>query len=169
MPVKRVLEFLHKNDIEYEMTSHSPAYPAQEVAARAHVPGKELAKTVIVMLDGKMAMAVLPASYRIDMDLLKKLTGAKHVDLAHENEFRDVFPDCKIGAMPPFGNLYDMPVYVAQTLAEGEHIAFNACTHTELIRMAYPDFERLVKPVVGHFSVKDVAMDFSREHFAVEE
>ena len=99
-----------------------------------------------------MAMAVLPASYRVRLDVLKELTGAKTIELANEMEFKYLFPECEIGAMPPFGNLYDMEVFVAASLAEDTEIAFNAGTHVELIRMAYADFERLVQPVVLAFS-----------------
>ena len=154
MPVKKLKEFLDKNKVKYVSMSHSTAYTAQEIAASAHIPGKELAKTVVVKLDGKMAMAVLPASYRIDFDLLKRASGANEATLAGEREFKDTFPGCEVGAMPPFGNLYDMDVYVAESLAEDEEIAFNAGSHTELIRLPYEDFERLVKPIVVKFSAK---------------
>jgi len=153
MPVKKLKEFLDKNNIKYISISHSPAYTAQEIAASAHIPGKNLAKTVMVKLDGKMAMAVLPASYNVDFDLLKKAAGAQKAELATEEEFKDMFPECDIGAMPPFGNLYGLEVFVAETLAEDEEIAFNAGSHTELIKLAYKDFERLVKPRVARFSV----------------
>jgi Ala-tRNA(Pro) deacylase len=145
MPVKKLKEFLDKNNIKYVTISHSPAFTAQEVAASSHTPGKELAKTVMVKIDGVMAMVVLPSPYQIDFDLLKKATGAA-VELAGEDEFKGMFPECEPGAMPPFGNLYDMEVYVAEALAEDEEIAFNAGSHTELIRLRYEDFERLVKP-----------------------
>lgn len=153
MPAKKLKEFLDKNKVKYVAISHSPAFTAQEIAASAHVPGKALAKTVLVTVDGKMAMAVLPASYRVDVRLLREAAGAGAVELAMEREFKDLFPDCELGAMPPFGNLYGMDVYVAQSLSEDEDIAFNAGTHTELIRMRYADFERLVKPKVLKFSV----------------
>ncbi|MCI0400357.1 MAG: YbaK/EbsC family protein [Gammaproteobacteria bacterium] len=152
MPVKKLKQFLDKNKIKYVAIKHSPMYTAQEIAASAHIPGKELAKTVIVKLDGKLAMAVLPASYRVNLGQLKKATGAKTVELASEQEFTDLFPECELGAMPPFGNLYDMDVYVAERLAEDEEIAFNAGTHTELLRLAYKDFERLVAPKVIAFA-----------------
>jgi Ala-tRNA(Pro) deacylase len=106
----------------------------------------------MVKIDGKMAMAVLPASCKVDFDLLKKAAGASTVGLASEQEFKNLFPECEIGAMPPFGNLYGMEVFVADALAEDEEIAFNAGSHTELIRLAYKDFERLVKPKVVKFS-----------------
>jgi Ala-tRNA(Pro) deacylase len=152
MPIKKLKEFLDRHNIEYVSISHSAAYTAQKIAASAHIPGKELAKTVMVKLDGKMAMAVLPASYRVDFDLLKTVSGANTVKLANEQEFKDIFPSCEVGAMPPFGNLWDMEVYVAQSLAEDEEIAFNAGTHTELIKMKYQDFEKLAKPKVLKFS-----------------
>ncbi|MCK4678870.1 MAG: YbaK/EbsC family protein [Bacteroidales bacterium] len=152
MPIKKLKEFLDSHEVEYVTISHSKAFTAQKIAASAHIPGKELAKTVMVIIDGKMAMAVLPASYKVDFDLLKKVTKAQKVELSTEEEFRDIFPQCDIGAMPPFGNLYGMDVFVAQSLAEDEEIAFNAGFHTELIRMSYKDFERLVKPKVFKFS-----------------
>lgn len=137
------------------MITHSPAYTAQEVAASAHIKGKEVAKTVMVKVDGKMAMAVLPASRKVDFALLKKVAKAREVELAGENEFKDVFPDCEIGAMPPFGNLYGMEVFVDESLREDKEIAFNAGSHSELIKMAYKDFERLVKPKIAAFSTKE--------------
>jgi Ala-tRNA(Pro) deacylase len=138
--------------VKYISLVHSVAYTAQEIAASAHIKGKELAKTVIVKLDGRLAMAVLPASYKIDLGMLKDATGAVEVEVASEQEFRDLFPGCQLGAMPPFGNLFDMPVFVAAKLAEDEEIAFNAGSHTELIKLAYRDFERLVQPKVVAFS-----------------
>jgi len=152
MPIKKLKEFLDNHNVEYITISHSKAYTAQKTAASAHIPGKELAKTVIVKFDGKMAMTVLPASYKIDFDQLKIASGANKVEISSEDEFRDIFPDCELGAMPPFGNLYDMEVYVAMTLAEDEEIAFNACSHTELVRMKYKDFDKLAKPKILKFS-----------------
>ncbi len=152
MPVRKLKEFLDGHGVKYVMISHSRAYTAQEIAASAHVPGKELAKTVMVQLDGEMAMAVLPASSQIDLRRLGEVTGAADVELATEGQFQGLFPDCELGAMPPFGNLYGMPVYVAEELAEDEEIAFNAGSHTELIRLRYEDFERLVEPKVVRFA-----------------
>ena len=154
MPVRRLKEFLDDQGVKYITISHSAAYTAQEIAATAHVRGKELAKTVMVKIDGTMAMAVLPASYRVDLDLLRVASGSKTVELATEEEFAGMFPECDAGAMPPFGNLYGMAVFVAESLAEDEEIAFNAGTHTELIRLAYSDFERLVAPKVVPFSAR---------------
>ena len=151
MPVKRLKEFLDTCNIKYVIISHSRAFTAQETATSAHIPGKELAKTVMVKVNGKMAMAVLPASYKVDLDLLKKATGSSKAEIASEKEFKDLFPGCEIGAMPPFGNLYGMEVFVAESLAEDEEVAFNAGSHRELIKMAYKDFERLVKPKIAKF------------------
>jgi Ala-tRNA(Pro) deacylase len=152
MPAKKLKEFLDANHAKYVSIRHSPAYTAQEIAAAAHVPGGELAKTVIVKLDGTMAMAVLPASLQLDFDLLQGAAGVSKAELAGEKEFRGRFPDVEVGAMPPFGNLYGMAVYVSEVLARDEQIAFNAGTHTELIRMAYSDFEKLAKPSVVRIS-----------------
>jgi len=153
MPARRLREFLDKNGVKYVAISHSPAFTAQEIAASAHISGRELAKTVMVKVDGVMAMAVLPASLSIDFDALKELTDAKEVVLAGEDEFRNLFPECEVGAMPPFGNLYGMDVYVAERLTDDEEIAFNAGTHKELVKLAYEDFERVVKPKVGQFEM----------------
>ncbi len=152
MPVKQLKEFLDKEQVKYVSVQHSLAYTAQEIAGLTHIPGKELAKTVMVRIDGEMAMAVLPASFKVDFDLLKSATGAQDVHLAQESEFEDRFPGCELGAMPPFGNLYGMKVFVAEPLTEDEVIAFNAGSHTELIRLAYADFERLVEPQILSFS-----------------
>lgn len=154
MPVQKVKEFLDQQKVKYVTIQHSEAYTAQEVAASAHIPGKEIAKTVIVEVDGKLAMAVVPASYNVDFELLKKVAGAKIVALASEDDFKDKFGDCDIGAMPPFGNLYDMDVYVGQSLAEDVIIAFNACSHTELIQLAFEDFKRLVNPTIAKISTR---------------
>ncbi len=152
MPLTKIKGFLDEHNIKYTIIKHSSAYTAQEIAASAHISGKELAKTVVIKIDGKMAMAVLPASYKISFDDLKEVLGAEKVRLAYEQEFMDKFPDCEVGAMPPFGNLYGMEVYVAEILADDEEIAFSACSHTELIRMKYKDFAELVKPKKLKFS-----------------
>ena len=152
MPVQRLKEFLDHHSVRYVVITHSPAFTAQEIAANAHIPGKELAKAVMVKIDGDMAMAVLPASRHVDFDAMETAIGIGSIDLATEAEFRDLFPQCELGAMPPFGNLYGIPVYVAVALAEDEDIAFNAGTHRELVRMKYKDYERLVQPVILKFS-----------------
>src|SRR5215470_17937432 len=151
MPVKKLKEFLDKEGIRYVSIVHSPAYTAQEVAASAHITGRELAKTVIVELDRQMAMAVLPANRKIVLQDLREVTGSDQVKFASEEGFRQLFPDCEVGAMPPFGNLYGMDVYAAESLTENDQIAFNAGSHTEVIKMAYRDFDRLVQPRVMSF------------------
>lgn len=152
MPTKMLREFLDQNKVRYVTIKHSVAYTAQEIAASAHIKGKELAKTVLIKVDGKLAMCILPASNKIDFDLLKEALGGKNIRLANEVEFKDKFPDCEVGAMPPFGNLYDMDVYAEEILTKDEEIAFNACSHVELIQMSFKDFGRLAKPRLMKFS-----------------
>lgn len=146
MPEPRLKDFLDTENVKYVTIGHSPAYTAQEIAATAHIPGKELAKTVIVKVDGELAMVVLPASEKVRLDHVRETLGAKNVELADEDEFKKAFPDCETGAMPPFGNLYGMNVFVSQVLREDDEIAFNAGSHSELIRLPYADYERLVHP-----------------------
>jgi Ala-tRNA(Pro) deacylase len=155
MPAKKLKEFLDSHQVKYVTISHSPAYTAQEIAACAHVKGRELAKTVMVNLDGEMAMAVVPASHKVSLERVATAAGAGRVRLAGEPDFKNLFPECDIGAMPPFGNLYGMGVYVSDTLAKDEEIAFNAGSHTELIKLSYRDFERLVQPRVAKISMRD--------------
>lgn len=152
MPILKLKEFLEQNGVKYEVVTHAPAFTAQRTADSAHIKGRDVAKTVMVKIDGKLAMAVLPAAFKVNLELLKKTTGAQDVSLASERDFKDVFPDCEVGAMPPFGNLYGMHVLVARALAEDEEIAFNAGSHTELIRLSFKEFERLVKPKVVRLS-----------------
>ena len=158
MPVTKLKKFLDENGVKYVSITHSRAYTAQEAAASAHIPGKQVAKVVIVKLDGELAMAVLPATCKVDFDRLKEASGAGEAGLAAEAEFDGMFTECELGAMPPFGNLYGMDVYVAERLAGDEEIAFNACSHTELIRLAYADFERLAKPKVMRFAFQPSAV-----------
>jgi Ala-tRNA(Pro) deacylase len=153
MACEKLKKFLDENKVQYVTITHSQAFTAQQVAASAHIKGKEMAKTVIIKFNEKLAMAVLPATYHVDYHLLKEVTGNENVILAHESEFREIFDDCELGAMPPFGNLYGMDVYVAQSLTADEEIVFNAGTHSELIRMKYSDFAKLVKPKILKFSV----------------
>ena len=148
MPLSKLRRFLDSHNIKYLVISHSLAYTAQGVAALAHISGKKLAKTVIVKIDEILAMAVIPASSHVNLDRLKDLTGAQTVELATEREFKDAFPDCETGAIPPFGNLYDMIVYVDTILAENEEITFNAGTHREVVRMSWQDMVRLVSPII---------------------
>jgi len=146
MPVAKLKEFLDKEGVKYVTIHHSPAFTAQEVAASAHVSGREMAKVVMVKLDGQMAMAVVPANHRIDMDVLARALDVHNAELASESEFKGSFPQCDLGAMPPFGNLYHMDVFVEEDLSREESIAFNAGSHTEVVKMSFADFEHLVKP-----------------------
>ena len=152
MPVKILKQFLDSNHVKYMSVVHSPAYTAQEVAQSLHMSGRAMAKVVIVELDGDLAMAVLPATRKIVSQDLRDITGCDNVRLASEMEFKSRFPDCEVGAMPPFGNLYGMEVYASEELARNKEIAFNAGSHVEVIRMAYADFERLVEPKVLAFT-----------------
>ncbi len=154
MPTKRLKEFLDMNDVKYLAIKHSEAYTAQEIAASAHIKGDEFAKTVILKIDGNMAMAVLPASYTINFLELDDLGLGDRVRLANEMEFSNKFPECEVGAMPPFGNLYDMPVYTSESLMKDKEIAFNSGTHKEVIKMKTEDFVKLVKPTTLKFSKK---------------
>lgn len=144
--------FLDSNRVRYITMNHSPAFTSQEIAELTHTPGKSIAKSVLVFVDGNMAMAVLPGSYKINFTKLKEALGAREVRLAHEQEFKDKFPDCEIGAMPPFGNLYNIPVYVSKSLSEDYEITFNACSHRQIIKMSYRDFSKLVEPIILEFS-----------------
>ena len=148
MPAQQLKSFLDSHHVKYKTISHSPEYTAQEIAASAHIPGKELAKTVIVKVDGEFAMAVLPASMHVSLSSLNDAAGVGSTELASEGEFESLFPDCELGAMPPFGNLYGMPVFVAEELAEDDEIAFNAGSHTELVQLAFSDFDKLVHPKI---------------------
>lgn len=152
MPARKLRVFLDRNNVKYWTIHHGSAYTAQEVAALSHVPGRELAKTVVIKVHDDMAMAVLPASEHVDFPRLRKALGTDDVSLATEAEFKDRFPDCDLGAMPPFGNLYGMKVAVAGSLERNAQIAFNAGTHSELISLRYDDYKRLVNPQVVDFA-----------------
>ena len=157
MPVEKLKDFLESEGVKYVTISHSQAFTAQEIAASAHIPGRELAKSVMVKIDGNIAMVVLAATDFVSLERLREAAGASTVELATEGEFKDLFPACEPGAMPPFGNLWDMEVFADERLAEDERIAFNAGTHTELVQLAYADFERLVKPKVSHVSTRELS------------
>jgi len=151
MPAKKLKAFLDENQVKYITITHSPAFTAHEIAVSAHVPLSDMAKTVIVMADDNAVMVVVPASQRVQLGRMREILGADTVCLADEAQFQALFPECEVGAMPPFGNLYGMDVYVSNRLCEDEEIVFNAGSHTELVRVAYSDFARLVKPVVVEF------------------
>jgi Ala-tRNA(Pro) deacylase len=147
-----LVKYLQDNSVQQELIEHDPAFTAYDVARTSHVPQSELAKTIIVCADGGFWMAVLRADQVIDMSLLRRELQAKELHFAHEEDLSFLFPNCQIGAMPPFGNLYSVPVIVDAALAADDDIVFNACTHTKVIRMKYSDYERLVRPKVGMFA-----------------
>ncbi|MGD8591952.1 MAG: YbaK/EbsC family protein [Gammaproteobacteria bacterium] len=148
MPSVKLKAFLDSHHVKYVSISHSLAFTGLEIAKSAHVPTKILAKTVILKIDGEPAMMVLPAAYKIDMENLSQALQGSAIELATEQEFFTLFPDCEVGAMPPFGNLYDMKVYVAEKLTENDDIVFNAGSHSEVIQMSYSDYEELVQPTM---------------------
>lgn len=149
----RLKSFLDENHIRYTLMTHSPAYTAQTAAHTMHIPGKEVAKTVVVRAGKETMLAVVPASCHVNLMRLGKLVGSE-ARLASEAEFIDKFPDCELGAMPPFGNLYKLPVYVDEKLAADEEIVFNAGTHRDAIRMRFEDFSKLAHPTVAGFADK---------------
>ncbi len=151
---ERLEQYFRENGVRYELTTHPEVYTAQEVAAVQHVPGRLVAKVVMALVDGTLTALVLPAPNRVDFARLKSALGAREARLAREQEFAHVFPDCEVGAMPPFGNLYNVPVVVDRQLTEDPYIVFNAGTHRETMKIAYADFARLASPRVADFSVK---------------
>ena len=148
MPVQQLKEYLDQAGVEYMCLSHPPAFTAQQLAHHVKIAGDRVVKTVIIELDGKMAMLVMPATWRIRWDRLTHILDTDFVDLADEQEFQDRFPECEVGAMPPFGNLFDMSVYCAEALTRQPELAFAAGSHTESIHMKTPDFLELVHPMV---------------------
>jgi len=153
MACKEKLEaYLREQKVPFQVQHHAVAYTAQEVAAAEHVPGRMLAKVVMVFADGELAMLVLPAPSRVDPGKAASALSAAEVRLAREEEFAERFPGCEVGAMPPFGNLYDLPLLVDASLAEDETIVFEAGTHTDTMSMKYADYERLARPKVAEFA-----------------
>ena len=150
--IMRVTEFLDKSAVPYEVTEHAPTFTAQQMAAAEHEPGRYVAKPVIVRVDGEYVMCVLAACYKIDLGALRDRLGAKHVELALEKEIGEMFEDCDLGAEPPFGNLYDLPVIIDKALIDDDHIIFQAGSHDHAVRMSMDDYRKLVKPKVLDFS-----------------
>lgn len=148
MPIKQLKQYLDEHQVKYISISHSPAFTSQEIAATAHISGKQLAKTVVVKLNEQMALVVVPAHEQVNFEQLQKLAGVATAILASEAEFKGRFPECEVGAMPPLGSLYEMPVYVSAELAAQGTITFNAGSHAELIQLSFNDFMRLVKPTI---------------------
>jgi Ala-tRNA(Pro) deacylase len=154
MPIqKKLQEFLDAQGTAYEVLTHTPAYTAQEVAAAQHVPGREVAKVVVARAGARFVMAVLPAPCRLDLHKLAHALPEGDARIATEEEFARLFPQCEVGAMPPFGNLFGLAVYVDESLTHDRQIVFQAGTHTQTVRMKYDDFARLVAPTVGDFSL----------------
>ena len=147
-------EFLDGHGVKYVTLMHAPAYTAQEVAAAQRVSGKEFAKVVIVKAGGRSVMAVLDAPHRLDLDAFAALLPEKKAILATEAEFKGLFPACEVGAMPPFGNLFGLEVYVDEDLARDEEIVFQAGTHRDTVRMRYADFVRLVRPTAAKLAAR---------------
>ncbi|MHC4971337.1 MAG: aminoacyl-tRNA deacylase [Planctomycetota bacterium] len=153
MPVARKLKaFLDEHKVKYHVLSHHERFTSSEIAQALHVPGQELAKVVMVNADGKLVMAVVTANDRVDLGALKGVIGAKNAKLATEDDFKGTFPDCEVGAMPPFGNLYDVPVFADSALTKDEEIVFEAGNHKEAVKLSYGDFDRLVKPKVAEIA-----------------
>ena len=155
MPAQKLKQMLDERNIKYISINHSAAYTARETAASTFVPRREFAKTIIVDLDGEKVMAVVSASRHVDIAALRNLTGAKEARLATEDEFKTVFPDCELGAMPPFGSLYQMRVFVDEMVTEVDDLCFNAGSHEQIIRMDCSDFLQIEQPVVGAIAIKE--------------
>lgn len=143
---EKIKKFLDQHHIDYETITHTPSFTAQGTAHSAHVSGREVVKTVILKVRDEMIMIALPANYRLNLGHIKNIFGTENVELAHEEEFRKIFPDCEVGAMPPFGDLYGIDMFVADELTKDREIAFNAGTHTELIKLSFADYEKLEHP-----------------------
>ncbi len=151
---ERLEQYFHENDVPFEVMTHEEAYTMQEVAASLHVPGRQVAKVVMVRADDKMAMLVISSPDRLDFAKVRALVGAKNVRLAKEEEFSNLFSDCEVGGMPPFGNLYGVPVFVDQVLTNEANIVFRVGTHQEVMKITYADFARLAQPTEGKFAVQ---------------
>jgi Ala-tRNA(Pro) deacylase len=152
MLTQKLTSLLERNRVHYQTLSHPRAYTSQGLAAAMRIPGRELAKTVVLKVDGRCVLAVLPAPARVDFQRFREASGAASVELAPEAEFQSLFPGCDLGAEPPFGELYGLPVWVDASLARDESIVFNGGTHSEAVRIAYRDFERLAHPKVARFA-----------------
>ena len=149
MPItKRVRDVFDDAKISYEIYNHPLAYTAQEIAERQHFSGDEMAKVVMLVVDGQLVMAVVPASHKVHAPTVRRSLRAGEVRLATEDEFTSRFPGCEIGAMPPFGNLFGIPVYVDPMVGEYEYIYFNAGNHVQTVRLHYADFQRLANPQI---------------------
>jgi Ala-tRNA(Pro) deacylase len=149
-----IRKYLDDHGTRYKVVPHARDYAAQYTAADTHTPGRQFAKCVLAWIDNYYAMVVIPADHRVDFDALRRVLGAKDAGLVREEEMVRLFPDCEVGAEPPFGNLYDLPVFMATPIADDESITFNAGTHDDAIRMSVKEFERLTDPSVIDCSIK---------------
>lgn len=149
----RLIDFLNQNNVRYEVLHHPEAFTSQELAAIEHVKGRSHAKVVMVKSGGKLLMAVLPSDLRVDLEKLGGIAGGPAM-VATEADFKELFPDCAAGTMPPFGHLYGMATYLDQSLTGIDRIVFEAGTHSDAIKMRYVDYERLAKPTLADFAVK---------------
>jgi Ala-tRNA(Pro) deacylase len=154
---KRLIKCLDENKVSYEVLRHTEALTAQRIAQAEHVKGRHHAKVVMMKSGARHLMTVLPADHHIDLEKVEKAVG-ETVSLDNEQEFKSLFPDCAIGAMPPFGNLYGLPTYVDLSLAEQDYIVFEAGTHTDAIKMSYCDYQKIVEPKVNDLAIKLQAM-----------
>jgi Ala-tRNA(Pro) deacylase len=149
----KIKDYLESKRVNYQTLEHEPAFTALEIAGAQHLPGRDVIKTVVVSADGQFIMCILPAVHRIDFGKLRKIIGANDVHLADESEVSALFPDCEVGAEPPFGEAYGLKVYADKILEENEEIAFNAGTHTDMLRIKFRDFVRLARPIIADFGV----------------
>ncbi len=156
--LKKLLNYLENSKVDFECLTHHEAYTSQETAQAQHVSGKIFAKVVIFKTNGHFEMAVLPATHHVVTEKLKQITGDQECSLATESDLEELFPDCQVGAMPPFGNLYNLDVVVDEALAQSDYIVFGAGSHRDTVKMKYKDYAKLVQPKVGSFSVLDVTL-----------
>ncbi len=151
---EKLEQYLREQQIPYQIQHHPVAFTAQQIAEGEHISGKKVAKSVVIFADNTMVLLVLPAAFRVDLQKVQECLGVKQVHLAHEEEFQAAFPGCEVGAIPPFGNLYGLPIYVEQSLTTQETIVFPIGTHTETMSLKYADFERLLHPTILQFALK---------------
>ena len=154
-----LIKYLTANNVSYRLLRHVPAFNAHSVAQATHVPDTALAKTLLVKAGKVYWMAVVRGDQRLSERLLKRALEVHHAHLAHEEDLDLLFPDCEIGAMPPFGNLYGFPVVVDKGLAEDDEIVFNACTHSDSVRMKFSEYERLVHPIIAEIARPESEFD----------
>ncbi len=149
---QRIRDYLDSQNVLYETVHHSQAFSGQEVAHSLHLSGKRLAKAVVLGGDGKLLMAIIPASHRLNLQDMRVAAEVMSLEMVSESELAKVFPDCEGGAVPPFGNLYGLEVWVDRAVSDSEEIFFCAGTHQDCLRMKYSDFSRLCRPRLGRFS-----------------